>query len=108
MTTDEMRLQKGAVLVDFQETQEKLAHLRHRASTLGELLSSFGKWVSGSPEISIFRADQAHYGFNVHLTDAKYVSALEPMQYFKLADEIRETCEKLAQLAATKERLGLK
>ena len=77
MTTDEMKRQRANVLLEYQESEQKLEHLRVKAQSMGELLTALGRWVSGSPEISIYRADQAHFGLNVQLTAPKYIAALD-------------------------------
>jgi|SRR5208282_3984522 len=108
MSPDDMKRQKADLLLEYQETEEKLAHLRLRATTLGDTLMTIAKWIGQSPEMSLYRPDQAHHGFNVQVTPQKYLEALEPTQYFKLADELRETEEHLDKLERHKLQLGLK
>ena len=108
MTDDEKKRQKGEVLVDNQDTEAHLGQLRVKAQRMGDLLTTFGKWLSGSPEINIYRAGQANFDFNVEATATEYILALNPNQYFELANEIRETTAKLRRLEAMKQNLGLK
>jgi hypothetical protein len=108
MTDEQIKRQKADLLLEFQETQQKLESLRLRATHLGETLETFAKWIKLSPETRIFDASQAHHGFNAEITPQKYIDALEVRQHFALAEEIRETSEKLRQMEAQKQRLGLK
>jgi hypothetical protein len=107
MTLDEMKRQKADLLLDFQETEQKLEHLKLKAHSLGDRLIKFGVWMQTSPETQVFRHRDAHCGFHPVPTANEYVQALSPDQYFDVAQEIRETSERLEQLRQRKERLGL-
>ncbi len=108
MTTDEMRDQKGRVLLDCQETEQKLAQLKVRAERLGNDIEMFGRWLRTEPETMIFRELQAPHGFAVKATPTQYVQAMDAPIAFALAEEIRETAEELRTLQEQKRRLGLK
>lgn len=108
VTTEDVKRQKADVLLAFQEAEEHLVLLRNKARAASDTLETFASWLQRAPENRIFRADQAHHGHGVELTSAKYAAALEPNQYFELADDIRKAIMEVRRLGELKTRLGLR
>lgn len=108
MTPDETKRQKADLLFDFQETQQKLEQLRTKASVMGARLAEFAYWMQTCPETGVFRHADAHCGFYPAPTPNEYIQALSPNEHFDVAQQIRETREKLEQLGHQKDRQGLK
>ena len=102
MTADDLRRGKADALLALAEAEEKLLLLRHRAETAATTLNGFILWLEQSPERNIFRSGQVNHGQTVEPTPQTYISALEPSQYFDLADEIRKTLKEIRGLTELK------
>ena len=50
MTHDEMREQYKELLLEIEERQTELAHLRHKVENIGKKLESFGRWLDDASE----------------------------------------------------------
>jgi hypothetical protein len=107
MTVEEIDRQKADLLLDFHKEKQKLGHLKLKAERLGKTLAEFGCWMQTCPEMRVFRHKDAHCGFFPSPTAEEYIQALSPDQHFDVAQEIRETLERLADLQEKKERFGL-
>jgi len=108
MTDDQMKEQKKEILYQFQESENHYNALKVRASSLGQTIEQFGRWMQTNPEEMIFDSRQAHHGYNINYLEPKYQMALNYQEAMKIAEELRETGEKLTKLRESKARLGLR
>jgi hypothetical protein len=106
MTEDEKRQQKAMLLLDFQEAQTNLAHLRQEASRMSTPIRNVGDWLSNA-ETTDYSYDQrarekdAQIRANLEL----YRQGLNFDAAVALMDEIKQAGALLEELA---KRLGLK
>ena len=108
MTQDEVRRQKADLLLEYQETEHKLAVLHESATARAKDIQQFAQWLQFNAVKMIYEQGQVHHGFEVQILELKYRTALDYQKALDLADEIRETSAKLKDLSKRKERLGLK
>jgi hypothetical protein len=104
MTAEEIRREKADALLELGEAEERLELLRRKAEKFVISLQGFTAILDTEPERGLFKKGQATHGHSVQETPQAYVDALEPEQYFALADEIRKTKHEITRLTALKSK----
>jgi hypothetical protein len=109
MTDDEKRHQKAELLLQYQEAEENLAHLREKAGVLSKLVDEVAMWMSRAhiPVRANDQDDRRRDG-NIRKNPAKYREAMNFDAALSLMDEIAEVCQQLNDLSERKKALGLK
>ena len=107
MAEDEKRNQKGILLLEYQEAEQELAHLRTKAAKLSDDMYWVREWLDKAAkgkndEKTRSEDDNIRTNFN------KYKEALRLEALLSLVDDIHKAEGKLATLAAQKTSLGLK
>ena len=107
MTEPEKRQQKMELLLEYQETEDELAHLKERAKKLSERIREVSDWLSdwGSYDKSTAQTERRHFQIT---TDPQFRTALSFDELGQLTDNIRSTQAKLAELQRRKQPLGLR
>lgn len=110
MTDQEKRRQKADLLLEYQEAEEELAHLKEKAARLGHALDEITKWVKSfadplpdTPVAATLRPE-----FKIALGDNTWREAMNLDAAVKLQDEMKDVRHKLQTLKRRKESLGLK
>jgi hypothetical protein len=107
MTEDEKRNQKAMLLLEYQEAEQELAHLKTKASKLVENIDRVREWLNNAARGN--RDDKARFAdANIRATFQSYSEALQAESLLCLVDEINKVKSKVDQLAAQKTSLGLK
>jgi len=100
MTDEEKHQQIGRLVLEYQQAEQHLAHLREKAASAATAFIQVGDWLkrvsAGQPQFG--RNEQAR-------KSAETVASAEAL---KLIDEIAEAQRTLADLAQRKAALGLK
>lgn len=109
MTEDEKRQQKAMLLLEYQEAEENLAHLREKAGRMSAPFATVAKWLeraqSGS---SMYRIDQDRTEATIRANLASYQNQINFDEALLLMNEIDGAEKKLKELATRKQSLGLK
>jgi hypothetical protein len=101
MTDTEKKQQKGVLLLEYQEAEEDLAHLREKAVTIARALSDVSMWLNdvslmahgGTSEEGISRDATVRANFE------KYRLALNFDSIVSLMNKIKQALENLAELS---------
>src|SRR5258708_39663377 len=111
MTDEDKRQQKAMLLLEYQETQDTLAHLREKAGRMSAPFSQIGIWLEhaqitqgDSPREAKDRERNSEIRDNAD----KYCKELDFDAALTLMNEIRDIARKLQELAQRKADLGLK
>jgi 2-phosphoglycerate kinase len=108
MTQDEKRQQKMELLLQYQEAEDDLAHLRERAKQISERLGKITAWLHDYYEFHnrpMQEINQRNYQI---VNDPQYRNATNFNEMIELVEQIRVAQGKLAELAKRKESLGLR
>ncbi|GAC1436665.1 MAG: hypothetical protein NVS1B11_36040 [Terriglobales bacterium] len=110
MTENEKRQQKGELLLDYQEAENTLAHLREKGTTIAGRISTVAKWVeSVSRSYESVRTSDQKYSTDVEvLNDPQLKIAMDFDAAAKVVQQIREAKTKVDELAQRKQSLGLR
>jgi hypothetical protein len=99
MSPEDQKVQKGEVLIEYQEVEDQIKALEVKAKRIGEAISTFGNWMQQSPVTHIYLHNQAHHGFSVEfLPDLIYRTMREWEQSFEVADKLRQANRRLLEL----------
>ncbi len=109
MTDDEKRQQKAVLLLEYQEAEENLAHLREKAGVLARSTNEVGMWL-GRTYLPVRANDQddRKRDANIRANLAQYREALNLDAAVSLMDEIGQAEQELGSLSERKKALGLK
>lgn len=109
MTEDDKRKQKAMLLLEYQEAEESLAHLKERAYRMEETINEVRKWVSDSRSISIgYGHDESDRNQHIRGHQGEFRQAMNFDEILALMDEIEKQKETLGKLEQRKRDLGLK
>jgi hypothetical protein len=109
MTDDEKRRQKAMLLLEHQEAENDLAHLREKAGRLALRIKDVGEWLTdASPDHQHFSDDAARRNANIRTNIALYRGALNFDDALAAMDEIVRAEELVRTLGRRKSDLGLK
>lgn len=110
MTEEEKRQQKAMLLLDYQEAENNLAHLREKAGRVAKPYDDVGTWLGRASSFTYpgYREEDAKRNANIRVNLEAYRKSLNFDEALALMDEIKKAEELLAQLARRKAELGLK
>lgn len=109
MTDNEKRQQKAMLLLEYQEAEENLAHLKEKAGVLSKSIDEISTWLSRAHiEIRTNEQGDQKRDANIRANIAQYRQALNLDAAVALMDEIKEAERELDSLAERKKALGLK
>lgn len=112
MTEDEKRQQKAMVLLEYQEAQENLTHLREKvrrtAATIGELC----KWLTDAQALPPVRMGyefpEEKRNANIRANLGTFRAAMNFEEILALMDEVKRAETLLGQIEQRKNDFGLK
>ena len=110
MTEEEKRQQKAMLLLEHQEAESNLAHLREKAGRVAKPYDDVAAWLAhaSSFEYPGRREEDAKRDANIRANPELYRKSLPFDEAVALMDEIKKAEELLAQLGRRKAELGLK
>jgi hypothetical protein len=109
MTEDEKRQQKGLLLLEYQEAQQNLAHLKEKAYRKVEALDEVRKWIRSVQNVSTnYSPDELTRNNNIHTNLDTFRTAMNFDDVLLLMDEIKKANQLLETLEKRKADLGLK
>ncbi|MDP9161048.1 MAG: hypothetical protein M3O09_12585 [Acidobacteriota bacterium] len=111
MTENEKREQKAMLLLEYQEAEQDLAHLRAKAATLSNRIDDVSRWVAAASRSyeTVHPTAEQRYNKDVEiLADPQLKIAMDFDAAAKLVQEITEAKAKIEELARRKHSLGLK
>jgi hypothetical protein len=109
MTDVEKRRQKADLLLEYQEAEQELAHLKEKARAIRMGLNEISGWLQKITE----QPESVKYvshgkGEMRDINDPIYSEAMNHDAILQLAQSIKTANEKLSELKTRKEGLGLK
>ena len=108
MTDEQKRQQKANLLLEYQEAEENLAHLRERAYRMGQPVMRIAEWL-GRADVQQQRPEEYRVLSDGLLSNPGHVRAtLNAEEILAVMNEIQQAEKKLAELAERKAALGLK
>jgi hypothetical protein len=109
MSSDDKRVKKGEVLLEYQEIEDRVKELQVEAKKMGDSIVLFGTMMQEAPASSIYLPNQAHHGITAHAVPQKIYQTMQDWERcFDVADKLRQAMHRLAQLKEQKERFGLR
>jgi len=109
MTEDEKRQQKGLLLLEYQEAQQNLAHLKEKAYRKVEALDEVRKWIRSVQSVSTnYSPDELTRNNNIRTNLDTFRNAMNFDDVLLLMDEIKKANQLLETLEKRKADLGLK
>ena len=111
MTDDEKRQQKAMLLLEHQEAENNLAHLREKAGRFSAPIQQVGRWVNHTQSADLYAGyDQEDKKLDATIRTSVdlYRKALNFDEALALMDEIKAAEELVRQSARRKAELGLK
>jgi hypothetical protein len=110
MTEDEKRQQKAMLLLEYQEADDNLAHLREKATRIAVPFSEVSTWLdhAGGIRYPGYREDDAKRNAAIRANPDLYRRNLNFDEALALMDEIVRAEALLQKLAQRKNDLGLK
>lgn len=109
MTEDEKRQQKGLLLLEYQEAQQNLAHLKEKAYRKVEALDEVRKWIRSVQNVSTnYSPDELTRNNNIRTNLDTFRKAMNFDDVLLLMDEIKKANQLLETLEKRKADLGLK
>jgi hypothetical protein len=114
MTEDEKRQQKAMLLLEYQEAESNLAHLREKAGRMSAPIEQIGKWVSHAqsaethPAYNRYSQEYRSHDAAIRTNLDLYRKSLDFDAVLALMDEIKAAEEALHKLGRRKAELGLK
>jgi hypothetical protein len=109
MTEDEKRQQKGLLLLEYQEAQQNLAHLKEKAYRKVEALDEVRKWIRSVQNVSTnYSPDELTRNNNICTNLDTFRNAMNFDDVLLLMDEIKKANQLLETLEKRKADLGLK
>src|SRR6266852_1773018 len=107
MTIDEKRHQKAMLLLEFQEANENLAHLREKANRIVKPVCDVAQCLKAAAEASrSYDNKETAVSFAIKADRNAYMEALASV--LDVLEEIRAAEEELEKLGERKAALGLK
>jgi len=109
MTTDEKREQRAMLLLEFQEAEENLAHLREKVNRYSAPIGEVEKWLHDA-EIMLpsYDPEAAKRDANIRANIGLYQKTLNFEEILTLMNEIRDAKKLVSSLSTRKANLGLK
>jgi hypothetical protein len=107
MTEDEKRNQKAMLLLDYQEAEQELAHLRTKAAKLSGDMYWVREWLDHAAKGNNDDKTRTEDG-NIRANFRNYSETLKMEALLALVDDIHKAEGKVATLAGQKTSLGLK
>lgn len=107
MTDDEKRQQKAMLLLEYQEAEGNLAHLREKASRMQEPFRDIASWLN-SATLEFRKTEDFQLNANVRSNAEAYRKAMNFDSAVSLMDEIQKAEKTVEELARRKSALGLK
>jgi hypothetical protein len=110
MTEEEKRQQKAMLLLEYQEAESNLAHLREKAGRVAKPYDDVAAWLThaSSFQYPASRERDAKVNANIRANLELYRKSFAFDEVVALMDEIKKAEELLAQLGRRKAELGLK
>jgi hypothetical protein len=109
MTEDEKRQQKGLLLLEYQEAQQNLAHLKEKAYRKVEALDEVRKWMRSVQNVSTnYSPDELTRNNDIRTNLDTFRKAMNFDDVLLLMDEIKKANQLLETLEKRKADLGLK
>jgi hypothetical protein len=114
VTQDEMRRQKADLLLEYEEAEQHLAHLREKAIRTGQRVEAISKWLLNAGEPYNDRIGDRFYvsggggSAMIEIADPQVAIAMDFDAAKKLIEEIRSAHKKIQELKQRKQSLGLK
>ena len=96
------------LLLEHQETEDRLKHLRERAAQMSQKVNRVATWLSPGDFARRRPGDYHALERTCGHTLGELKAILNADEILSVVDEIRETEKALASLSARKETLGLK
>jgi hypothetical protein len=111
VTEEEKRQQKAMLLLEYQEAESNLAHLREKAGRVAKPYDDVATWLAHASSFDYYpgrREQDAKNNANIRANLESYRKLLAFDEAVALMDEIKNAEELLAQLGRRKAELGLK
>jgi hypothetical protein len=115
VTEDEKRRQKADLLLEYEETEQHLAHLKEKAIRTGQNVEAVSRWLLNAGEPYSDKISERFYitsgggsALVDVLTDPQVALAMDFNAAAKLVEEIRAGHRKIQELKQRKASLGLK
>jgi hypothetical protein len=109
MTEDEKRQQKAMLLLECQEAQDNLAHLREKTRRMADGIGEIQKWVSDTLRMqSGHDQERARRDGNIRANLGAYRTLMNFDETLSLMDEFIAAEKLLEELRRRKADLGLK
>jgi hypothetical protein len=110
MTEDEKRQQKAMLLLEYQEAEENLAHLREKAGKLYISIQEIATWVqkTARPNSIGGHYEDAERAKRIEANLEQYRAAMDFDGVLSTVRAISESSLRLTDLAERKKALGLK
>jgi hypothetical protein len=111
MTEEEKRQQKAMLLLEYQEAEENVAHLREKVSRLSKPFTEIATWLEHA---AVIESAPGNFRINserdarIRTNHDAYRQSLNFDAALAVLDELNEAQKTLARLAKRKSELGLK
>jgi hypothetical protein len=107
MTDEEKRKQKAMLLLEYQEAEEALAHLREKAVRIKKPFEDVAIWLNAA-SLGHYQIEDLRINGTIRSNLEAYQNALKFDEALALKDEITKAEKLLEDLAARKLSLGVK
>jgi len=113
MTDDEKRQQKLTLMMEFDEAESNLAHLREKAGRIGKDMLEVGQWLGYMspgelPDTEFRKKENSQRNSLIRASLGKYRSAMAFDEALALMDEIAKAEKQVESIAIRKSALGMK
>jgi hypothetical protein len=109
MVDEEKRQQKAMLLLEYQESEENLAHLREKAERISRLIDCVATWLAHAQiPHPRFLDDDRERNANIQVNLDRYQKALNFDEALSLMNDIQQAEKKLKGLSDRKAAIGLK
>ncbi len=109
MSSDELKAQKGEVLVEYQEVEDQIKALMVKAARIGGVIKDFGERLEKNPMTKIYRGDQETHNILVETVPEAFVAIVRGWEIaFDIADALRQAQKRLNELSEQKRMLGIR
>lgn len=113
MTEDEKRRQKADLLLEYEEAEQSVAHLREKATRIATRIEAVSRWLLNAAGNNDTFSDRVYVStagselFEVP-TNAQIPPAMDFSEAVKLVNEIRAGIRRVQELKQRKAALGLR